>query len=118
MFAELYKYLKKKGFDVYSVGQHEGICSSPYLVIKENGESDVSGTSYIKYIVEILVYYPKGSYSLMSTYTEKLKKDMKLFSTVKRIIDPMPTILDDDKKAYMTSYYYKKIKMKEGKLNG
>ena len=41
MFKEIYKHLKLKGFDVYSIGQHEGICSDPYLVIKENGETKI-----------------------------------------------------------------------------
>ena len=109
MFTELYRYLKEKGFDVYSIGQHEGICSSPYLVIKENGESDVA---------EILIYYPIGGYSSLSTYTNNLKLVMKEYKKLKRVIDPMPTIIDDDKKAYMTSYTYKKIKVKEGRLNG
>lgn len=118
MFAELYTYLKEKGFDVYSIGQHQGTCSSPYLVIKENGESDIAGTSYINYVVEILVYYPMGSYSLIRIYTDKLKKEMSGFKALRRVLAPMPTIIDDDKKAYMTSYTYKKIKMKEGRLNG
>ena len=118
MFTELYRYLKEKGFDVYSIGQHEGICSSPYLVIKENGESDVAGTSYINDVAEILIYYPIGGYSSLSTYTNNLKLEMKKKKNLKRVIDPMPTIIDDDKKAYMTSYTYKKIKVKEGRLNG
>lgn len=118
MFTELYRYLKTKGFDVYSIGQHEGICSSPYLVIKENGESDIAGTSYINDLVEILVYYPKGKYSSLSSYTDKLKSEMKNYKKWKRVIDPMPVIIDDDKKAYMTSYTYRKLKMKEGRLNG
>lgn len=114
MFTELYKHLKLKGFDVYSIGQHEGICSSPYLVIKENGTSEVIGTSLINDKVEILVYYPVGSYSLIATYTDKLKKEMRGLKSLRRVLDPMPTIVDDDKKAYMTSYFYKKIKKKEG----
>ena len=118
MFAELYTYLKEKGFDVYSIGQHQGTCSSPYLVIKENGESDIAGTSYINYAVEILVYYPMGSYSLMGSYIDKLKREMSGFKALRRVLTPMPIIIDDDKKAYMTSYTYKKIKMKEGRLNG
>jgi hypothetical protein len=39
---------------------------------------------------------------------------MKLLKGIRRVIEPMPTIIDDDKKAYMTSFTYRKIKMKEG----
>ena len=45
MFTQIYKHLKENGFDVYSIGQHKGICKSPYLVIKENGTSEIVGTS-------------------------------------------------------------------------
>lgn len=114
MFTELYKHLKEKGFDVYSIGQHEGICSSPYLVIKENGTNGVAGKSLVNEVVEILVYYPIGSYSLIRTYTDNLKKEMRGLKSLRRVLDPMPTIVDDEKKAYMTSYFYKKIKTKEG----
>lgn len=114
MFTELYKHLKEKGFEVYSIGQHEGICLSPYLVIKENGTNEVAGKSLVNEVVEILVYYPIGSYSLIGTYTDKLKKEMRGLNKLRRVLDPMPTIVDDEKKAYMTSYFYKKIKTKEG----
>ena len=39
---------------------------------------------------------------------------MKLLKGIRRVIDPAPTIIDDDKKAYMTSFTYRKIKTKEG----
>ena len=110
MFKEIYKHLKLKGFDVYSIGQHEGICSDPYLVIKENGESERAGTNLINYIVEIMVYYPIGSYSNLEGYCNTLKDNMNDIKKFRRVVNPSPTIIDDDKKAYMTSFYYRKIK--------
>ncbi len=110
MFKEIYKHLKLKGFNVYSIGQHEGICNEPYLVIKENGESEIAGTNLSNDIVEILIYYPKGSYSTLEDYRTKVKDIMKDLSKLRRVVNPSPTIIDDDKKAYMTSFYYRKIK--------
>ena len=114
MFAQIYKHLKNNGFDVYSIGQHEGICSSPYIVVKENGESEVAGTSLVNDTVELLIYYPVGTYSKLNEYKQSVLYTMKLLKGIRRVIDPMPTIIDDDKKAYMTSFTYKKIKTKEG----
>ena len=114
MFAQIYKHLKNNGFDVYSVGQHEGVCTSPYIVIKENGESEIVGTSLTNDIVELLIYYPVGAYSKLNEYKQSVLYTMKLLKGITRVIDPMPTIIDDDKKAYMTSFYFRKIKMKEG----
>ena len=114
MFAQIYKHLKNNGFDVYSIGQHEGICTNPYIVVKENGESEVVGTSLINDTVELLIYYPLGKYSELVSYKKKILNVMKYLRGVRRVIEAMPTIVDDDKKAYMTSFTYKKIKTKEG----
>ena len=114
MFAQIYKHLKNNGFDVYSIGQHEGICTNPYIVVKENGESEVVGTSLTNDIVELLIYYPVGTYSKLNEYKQSVLYAMKLLKGIRRVIDPMTTIIDDDKKAYMTSFTYKKIKTKEG----
>ena len=114
MFAQIYKHLKNNGFDVYSIGQQEGICTNPYIVVKENGESEIVGTSLTNDIVELLIYYPVGTYSKLNEYKQSVLYTMKLLKGIRRVIDPMPTIIDDDKKAYMTSFTYKKIKTKEG----
>ena len=114
MFTEIYKHLKNNGFDVYSIGQHKGICSSPYLVIKENGTNEIVGTSLNSEMVEIMIYYPLGSYSKLNQYKQSTLYCMKLLKGIRRIIESSPTIMDDDKKAYTTSFYYQKIKMKEG----
>ena len=114
MFAQIYKHLKNNGFDVYSIGQHEGICTNPYIVVSENGESEIVGTSLTNDIVELLIYYPVGTYSKLNEYKQSVLYTMKLLKGIRRVIDPMPTIIDDDKKAYMTSFTYKKIKTKEG----
>ena len=114
MFAQIYKHLKNNGFDVYSIGQHKGICTNPYIVVKENGESEIVGTSLTNDIVELLIYYPVGTYSKLNEYKQSVLYTMKLLKGIRRVIDPMSTIIDDDKKAYMTSFSYRRIKKKEG----
>lgn len=114
MFSQIYKHLKSNGFDVYSIGQHEGICTKPYLVIKENGVSEVVGKSLVNDTVELLIYYPVGKYSELANYKKHILNTMKYLNGVRRVIDPAPTVIDDDKKAYTTSFAYKKIKTKEG----
>ena len=114
MFTQIYRHLKDNGFDVYSIGQHKGICTNPYIVIKENGESEIAGTSLTNDIVELLIYYPIGTYSKLNEYKQSILYTMKLLKGIRRVVEPMPTIIDDDKKAYMTSFTFRKIKTKEG----
>ena len=114
MFTQIYKHLKDNGFEVYSIGQHEGICTKPYIVIKENGESEIIGTSLTNDMVELLIYYPIGTYSKLNEYKQSTLYVMKLLKGIRRVVEAMPTIIDDDKKAYMTSFTSRKIKTKEG----
>ncbi len=114
MFNEIYKHLKNNGIEVYSIGQHEGLCKTPYVVVKENGVGEIAGTSLVNNIVELLIYYPMGHYSKLEQYKKYILDTMKFCGGTRRIIESMPTIVDDDKKAYMTSFTYRKIKTKEG----
>ena len=114
MFKKTYEHLKYSGLDVYSIGQHKGLCEKPYIVIKENGLSEISGTSLTNDIIELLVYYPVGSYTKLEEYKKLILSTMKSIKGFRRIIDPAPTVIDEHKKAYTTSYYYRKIKVKEG----
>lgn len=113
MFKEIYKHLKERGFNVYSIGQHQGVCTEPYLVIKENGESEVVGANLSNDIIEILIYYPIGNYSLLEGQINALKHDMQELRKLRRVLNASPTIIDDDKKAYMTSLYYRRIKTRK-----
>ncbi|MGX4600245.1 hypothetical protein [Faecalimicrobium sp. JNUCC 81] len=114
MFKEIYIFLKEKGFDVYSIGQHEGICSSPYLVLKESTEMDVVGTSFSNDLLDVIIYYPIGKYSELGMYLKKVNSALKEIKKIKRAYDPTPIVIDDDKKSYTTSLSYRKIKKKEG----
>ena len=114
MFTQIYKHLKNNGFDVYSIGQHKGICTKPYIVIKENGESEIVGTSLTSNVVELLIYYPIGAYTKLDGYKKSTLCSMKALKGIRRVMQSMPTVIDDDKQAYMTSFTYRKIKKKEG----
>ena len=113
MFKEIYLHLKQNGFNVYSIGQHKGLCESPYIVISETGDSDILGKNLMNKNVELLIYYPLNSYSEFEGYIEKIKRSMKELSHIRRVIENNPKIIDDDKKAYMTFLSYRIIKIKE-----
>lgn len=105
MFKTIYTNLKNKGHDVYSIGQHQGICTGPYIVIKENIEVAVSDV-ITSQKVELLLYYPLGEYSKVNDFINSIKEDMKELR-LKDTNTPYPIIIDDDKQAYMTSISYK-----------
>lgn len=112
MFKEIYLFLKKQGFEVYSIGQHNGLCEKPYLVLRETGQSEIAGKNLINDGIELIIYYPMKNYSEVNNYINSVKKSMQTLK-LKRVYSPNAVIIDDDKKAYTTFIVYKKVKVKE-----
>lgn len=109
-YKDIYTHLKAAGFDVYSFGQHEGECISPYLVLRNNGSTDalsMTGTEY-----ELLLYCPVKQYSSFEDYIESVKRHMNgLFPAFRLVDGPSAHYLDDDVKGYMTSLIYETYKL-------
>lgn len=113
MFKEIYLHLKKCGFNVYSIGQHKGLCNEPYIVISETGDGEITGKNIMSKNIELLIYYPLERYSELEGYIKKIKGSMQELGHIRRVIEANPIVIDDDKKAYMTFLSYRIIKIKE-----
>lgn len=104
-WKELYEFLKEKGFEVYSIGQHTGKCADFYLVLRNNGTLVSDGTERTDY--EILLYCPLGKYSQFESFIEKVKDTMnELFPAVIYTDGEDPHYLDDATESYMTNLIY------------
>lgn len=105
-WKEIFKHLTEGGFHVYSLGQYLGECREPYLVLRNNGASQVRSLEAQEY--EVLLYYPFGKYSTFEDYIESVKECMNgLYPGVELVEDQQPHYPDDDVKAYMTSLIYR-----------
>lgn len=76
-WQDLYRHLKKKGFDVYSPGTKVGECTAEYLVVKINGASKHSSFSTNVALYDIMCYVPKQAYSRLEPLVEAVKEAMK-----------------------------------------
>lgn len=105
-YRTLYAFLKSNGFDVYSPGQHKGICTKPYIVLRNGGtvtELSVSSTDY-----EILMYYPADKYSHLEDYIDSVRDVMnKLYPGIKLADDASEPYLDEDVRAFQSSLLYR-----------
>lgn len=110
MFKKIYKHLKNKGFNVYSIGQHQGLCIEPFLVIFEKGPLQTTEKNIIKDLFEIYVFYPIGKYSKVSEYKISVESVMDEIVGIKQAYEALPILIDDEKQAYFTrlSYYENK----------
>lgn len=112
-FKEIYKLLKTDGFDVYSIGQHGGLCTKPYVVIKELGEVKIAGTPFLNEVIDLLIYYPMPRYSEIGEYCDSVMESLEALECIERTYKQNATIVDDDKKAYTTSITYAVKKMRK-----
>ena len=110
MFEKIWKTLEAAGFDVYSIGLHEGICQRPYVVIKDDGQRPYAGIQVDYDLVDIILYYPLGRYSEVQPYMKKIIDCMFGLKELKYTSEITPTIIDEDKKAYVTSVKYQIFK--------
>lgn len=109
-WGKIYLHLKEYGVDVYSLGQHEGMCISPYLVLRDNGKIRKKSVEVTEF--ELLLYYPTAQYSEFSAYIDRIKEVMNvLYPALTLIDDEQPHYLDDQVGAYMTSLIYRGAKV-------
>ena len=110
-WKDLYDHLKKNNFDVYSPGQKIGECTSPYLVIKNDGSNQHSSFSSDIDLYTIMCYVPKDNYSKLEIMIQSIKKVMKSLYPL-FIPSGMQTssYYDDNLKAHMISIQYKNYK--------
>lgn len=102
----IYRHLMDDGFDTYSMGQHKGLCKSPYIVVK--GAGSVTRINVADKRYELIIYVPVTSYSKMEEFAASVKRSMqRLAPSIRLWRDESPHYLDNDVQAYMTSITYR-----------
>ena len=108
----IFQHLQKQGFDVYPLGQHKGICTSPYIVLRNNGTTLSRGAEQALY--ELLLYMPVDRNSEFEDFIREVKLAMnRLYPALKLVIPDDTHYLDEDVRGYMTSLTYGVVKKSE-----
>ena len=110
MFELIYNRLKDGGFDVYSIGQHEGLCTDPYVVIKEDGENVLNGASVSAAVVSIIIFYPIGRYSEVAEYVHGVRECLCELDWLKGTGELTGFAIDHDVRAYTCTIFYEVYK--------
>jgi len=105
-FRRIWEALEAGGFTPYSIGQHNGVCKSPYVVIKDDGQSPYAGLPINNGLIDIIIFYPFGGYSEVEPYRDRVDRCLRSIRELKPTHIITPIIIDDDKKAYTTSIKY------------
>ena len=102
-----YIYKKEDGIKPYFIGQHEGLCDKPFIVIKENDQLPTLGTTKTgQKIIDFIVFVPLNSYIELEECMKKVRSTLKEITYLRKTGIETPAIVDDDKKAYTTSIEY------------
>ena len=108
IFKKLYKHLENRGFAVYAIGQHEGLCQTPYVVPREQGEEPFL-TGLARRWIDFMVYFPLGHYSEMGGYVADLEAALMDFAGLRNTFVTTPAVIDPYGKAYTVTLTYQII---------
>lgn len=101
MIVKIYDFLKSKGYNIYFYGQHQGVCTSPYVVVKDGGCGQVGNISLDKQYIDFCIYFPMNkSLRDFFDFTGNLIKDLNEQKAIRNTRYKSPYIIDSDKKAY------------------
>lgn len=106
-WQDIYTHLKREGFDVYSPGQHQGECTSPYVVVKDMGVARFGGFSSTKALYDIMCYVPQDNFSQLEPFVCTLEAAMaKLAPMIRPAHYKTPSFYDDTVRGHMISVQY------------
>ncbi|KAA8676201.1 hypothetical protein [Clostridium sp. HV4-5-A1G] len=108
VWERVFLLLKSKGVDVYSPGQHERKCTSPYVVVKNTGTMGFQGSNQIgSQTLDVIIYYPATNYSGIEPYTVQIQG---FLSGLREYIRPTgnitPVVLDNTVNGYTQTLEY------------
>lgn|SRR5699024_7280150 len=101
--------LQENGIDVYPPGTKVGECKKEYVVLKQDGSTQVGSLSSEQDYYMFMLYVPRNKYSFLSTYEFQVKKvlDEKLYPMLMPTGQKMGDYYDDNYKAHMRAFLYR-----------
>lgn len=111
VWQSIYDHLSNEGFEVYSPGQHKGVCRSQYLVIKDAGNTRMTTVSTDLCLYDVMCYVPMTQFSTLEPFVAKVKESLKkLYPLIKPTGYQTPSYLDDTNDSFMISVQYSNYK--------
>lgn len=106
-WQDIYLHLKGNGLDVYSPGQHQGECTSPYVVVKDMGAIQYGDFSSNRHTYDVMCYVPKDAFSQLEPFVLKVKTAMMgLYPMIRPAHYETASFYDDTNKSHMISVQY------------
>lgn len=110
MYKHLSRYLTDNKLKNYSIGQHQGKCTEPFIIISDEGERGITGYSITYREIDLILLYPLGKYSQLEEYIQSVKGIMDGYKRGKWTREMSDIIIDKEKEAYMVALTYRVYK--------
>ena len=104
------KALIDAGIDTYPPAQKTGDCKDFYVVLKDDGASQIGSFSSERHFYTLLCYAPRKKYSQLLDFVERCKKVMAeapIYPMLMPTGTQTPSFFDDSFNAYMISVQYR-----------
>lgn len=108
-WRDIFKELNDSKVDVYPPATKKGECTSPYVVVKQDGSTQ-AGTFSSEYVYyQFMLYVPHNAYDKLDDYEKEVKGILasKLHPWLMPTGSNMPDYYDDTIKAHMRSFMYR-----------
>lgn len=110
-WQDIYTHLKNEGFEVYPPEQKVGECTSPYVVVRNDGSYKHVNYSTHRDMYAIECYVPMLEYSKLEPLVMDVKKSMhKLYPMIQDYGQQMPAFFDNVVKAHYITIEYENYK--------
>lgn len=107
LYRDLADYLNDNNINFFSIGQHEGKCKEPFVVIEEAGEQKESRYTLKIKNVDLVLFYPKGHYSEVEDYVNHVISTMEGYTRATFTGNVSDVMIETDKEAYIVVLSYK-----------
>ena len=109
IWKTVFRKLKENGINVYPPATKIGECKTEYVVIKQDGSSQVGSFSSEFVYYHFMLYVPANRYSYLSEYEKKVKDiiNKELYPLLVPTDSNMADYFDDEVKAHMRSFIYR-----------
>lgn len=109
MWKRAYEALKSCGIAVFSPGQKQGKCVSPYVVLYDGGQAAGRTDRTAHAYLTAAVYVPAGQYSSLDTMKRQVASALRL-GTITRTGEETAVTLDEDVNAIVLRMQFGAIK--------
>lgn len=115
MWKTIFDKLKQENLNPYPPGQHQGLCTEPYVVVKEGNQiPSIQSNRLGQKVIDIIVFVPLISYVALDPYVRNVRTALKGINGLRKTGTETPAITDDAKEAYTMSIEYIILKELEG----